>query len=175
MLTEVQRNGGEPITRGIELTQNKSDKNGIPDETDSKSRNQEWDVSPRKESVLPEAWLSFDDFGKNNLKHKPNIASTMTIQRWVFKASMARNILEDSVREDWLRFQVKLPTKGSLNVLSVAKESGVLREEELLITGTHETGPVEKMRGGEWSAEQVLIAFAKRATIGHQLVSDQEM
>ncbi|EHL00111.1 putative amidase [Glarea lozoyensis 74030] len=39
------------------------------------------------------------------------------------------------------------------------------------IEQTDATGLVEKMGVGEWTAEQVLIAFTKRATIGHQLLN----
>jgi len=46
----------------------------------------------------------------------------------------------------------------------------MLTETELQITETDATGLVESMAGGTWTAEEVVIAFLKRATIGHQLV-----
>jgi amidase len=99
----------------------------------------------------------------------------MTAQNWESKAKVARHILEKSIKKEWLLPQEKLPAKDRLNVLSVAKESGILSDDELLITDTDATGLVEKMGAGEWTAEQVLVAFTKRATIGHQIVSSAYM
>jgi amidase len=94
----------------------------------------------------------------------------MTMQNWESKAKVARDILAKSIKTEWLIPKQKLPEKDILNVLLVAEESGILSKDEILITETDATGLVEKMGAGEWKAEQVLIAFTKRATIGHQLV-----
>lgn len=90
---------------------------------------------------------------------------------WEVEAEKSRKILDDSIQKQWLLPQEKLPASDRVNVLDVPKESGLLSQRELDITGSDATGLVEKMGAGEWTAEEVTIAFLKRATIGHQLVS----
>lgn len=94
----------------------------------------------------------------------------MAIQTWETKAQIARDILARSIKTEWLLPLEKLPGKNRLNVVSIAQESGVMTTREITITETDATGLVESMAAGEWTAEEVLIAFAKKATIGHQLV-----
>jgi hypothetical protein len=96
----------------------------------------------------------------------------MIRENWEVKAGIARDILTRSIKTEWLLPTEKLPGKDQLNVISVAKESGILTQKELDITETDATGLVERMAAGKLKAEEVLIAFAKRATIGHQLVRD---
>lgn len=89
---------------------------------------------------------------------------------WETKAKVARDILANSIKTEWMLSADKLPVKDRLDVTNVPKECGLLTEKEIMITETDATGLVERMAEGLWSAEEVLIAFAKRATIGHQLV-----
>jgi len=96
----------------------------------------------------------------------------MISQSWEAKAQVARDILEKSIQTQWLLPADKLPSCDRLNVTNVPRESGLLSEEELLMTETDATGLVEQIAKGSWTAEAVLTAFLKRATIGHQLVSD---
>ncbi|KAH6683380.1 fatty-acid amide hydrolase [Halenospora varia] len=95
----------------------------------------------------------------------------MAIQTWETKAQIARDILARSIKTEWLLPLEKLPGKNRLNVVSIAQESGVMTTREITITETDATGLVESMAAGEWTAEEVLIAFAKKATIGHQLLN----
>lgn len=97
----------------------------------------------------------------------------MASQSWVAQAQVARDILEKSIQKQWLLPADKLPSPNRLNVIDVPRECGSLSDEELQITETDATGLVEKMSQGIWTAEAVLIAFMKRATIGHQLVSHE--
>jgi len=94
----------------------------------------------------------------------------MGAQSWEAQAQVARDILEKSIQKQWLLPADKLPSPGRTNVLDVPRECGLLDEKELKITETDATGLVEKMSQGTWTAEDVLTAFLKRATIGHQLV-----
>lgn len=95
----------------------------------------------------------------------------MALETWEIKANVSREILARSIKRQWLLTEDKLPAKERLDVTDIPRECGLLTETELWITETDATGLVERMSAGEWSAEQVLVAFGKRATIGHQLVS----
>ena len=90
---------------------------------------------------------------------------------WEVEAEKCRRVLKDSIQTQWLLPKDKLPSSDRLNVLDVPKESGMLSERELDITNSDATGLTKKMETGDWSAEEVTIAYLKRATIGHQLVS----
>lgn len=60
---------------------------------------------------------------------------------------------------------------GATNFMDVPSACGVLSDVECNITSNFDaTALLEKVKGGEWSAEQVTIAFCKRATVAHQLV-----
>ena len=95
----------------------------------------------------------------------------VSLKSWESEAEVCRKIREDSIQKQWLLPQDKLPSSDRLNVLDVAAQSGILSIKELEITASDATGLVEKMGAGIWSAEEVIIAFLKRATTGHQLVS----
>lgn len=94
----------------------------------------------------------------------------MSSKSWEAQAQSARDTLEKSIQKQWLLPADKLPSPDRLNVIDVPQECGLLSHEELQITETDATGLVEKMSLGAWTAETVLVAFMKRATIGHQLV-----
>jgi hypothetical protein len=64
----------------------------------------------------------------------------------------------------------KLPPATQLNVTDFPRKSGILSEKELIITGMSATALVAAMGEGKLSAEEVVVAFLKRAVIGHQLV-----
>ncbi len=68
-----------------------------------------------------------------------------------------------------------LPQKGRLNVLGAPKECGLLSQRELDITNSNATEMIEQMKLGIWTAEEVTVAFLKRATIGHQLVCNRRL
>jgi len=92
-------------------------------------------------------------------------------QPWEAEAEKSRKILRDSIQKEWLLPQEKVPSAERRNVLAVAEESGILSPKEIDITNTDATNLVKKMGTGELTAEEVIIAYLKRATIGHQLVS----
>lgn len=96
---------------------------------------------------------------------------SMAAQDWQAQAQISRDVLDKSIQKQWLLPADKLPSPERTNVLDVPKESGVLTERELKITETDATGLVESMAKGTWTAEEVAIAFLKRATIGHQLLN----
>lgn len=94
----------------------------------------------------------------------------MVTQNWAVEAQICKDILDKSIQKQWLLPEDLLPSPEQTNVLHVPRESGMLTEPELQITETDATGLVEAMAKGAWTAEDVTIAFLKRATIGHQLV-----
>ncbi|KAF2711029.1 amidase [Pleomassaria siparia CBS 279.74] len=62
--------------------------------------------------------------------------------------------------------------RDATNVLQVPVTCGVLSDVECDITSDHDaTALVEKLKAGVWSAEQVSVAFCKRAAIAQQLVN----
>lgn len=73
------------------------------------------------------------------------------------------------IRDEW-----KISKKLSLgnNVLQVPKTCGILDEREISITEDNDAVDlVEKIRQQEFTAEEVTVAFCKRAAIAQQLVN----
>lgn len=66
------------------------------------------------------------------------------------------------------------PASSDINVLSVPAECGILTTRELEITGNHDAYALAKLlKDGFYSAEEVTVAFCKRAAIAQQLVSNR--
>ncbi|GAA6005997.1 hypothetical protein JCM10207_007301 [Rhodosporidiobolus poonsookiae] len=63
----------------------------------------------------------------------------------------------------------KVPPE-TLNVTGVSL-NGVLSANELSITGSAVEEVLEKLRSGEWTSEEVVRAFCKRAVIAHELTN----
>ncbi|KAH9222070.1 fatty-acid amide hydrolase [Leptodontidium sp. 2 PMI_412] len=97
---------------------------------------------------------------------------TRSANTWEAEAEKSRKVRKESIQEQWLLPQGKLPSPDRMNVLSVPKESGLLTQKELDISESDATQLVKKMGAGDWSAEEVTVAFLKRATIGHQLLNN---
>jgi amidase len=73
------------------------------------------------------------------------------------------------IPRDWL-----IPSKlrHATNLLEVPITCGILSDIECEITSKYDaTALLEKLKLGIWSAEQVTVAFCKRAAIAQQLVS----
>jgi amidase len=94
----------------------------------------------------------------------------MAIQSWEAEAQKCRDILEKSIPKQWLAPADKLPPADQLNVVDFPRQSGLLSEEELRITESSATALVAEMGQGKLTAEAVVTAFLKRATLGQQLV-----
>lgn len=95
----------------------------------------------------------------------------MAIQSWQVEANKCKEILAKSIPKQWLAPADKLPPADQLNVEDFPRKSGMLTEKELTITEMSATQLVAEMGQGKLTAEEVVIAFLKRATLGHQLVS----
>lgn len=94
----------------------------------------------------------------------------MAIQPWEEEANKAKQVLANSIPKQWMVPEDKLPPLEQLNVTEFPGKSGLLTDKELSITETSATALVAAMGKGELTAEEVVVAFLKRATIGHQLV-----
>jgi amidase len=76
---------------------------------------------------------------------------------------------QSKIPKEWL-----LPSEkyhGATNFMEVPVTCGILSDLECKITSDHDaTALLEKLQEGTWSAEQVTVAFCKRAAIAQQLV-----
>jgi hypothetical protein len=90
---------------------------------------------------------------------------------WQTEALKAKTILHNSLPKQWLLPEDRLPPPDTKNVIDFPKISGLLSDRELSITDMSATALVAGMESGRLSAEEVVVAFLKRAVLGHQLVS----
>lgn len=91
---------------------------------------------------------------------------TIQPQTWdeVAQQKQAANLA--LIPDEW-----RIKTAQSVHVLDVPTTCGVLSVAELDITETPAAELVERMRKGVLKAYDVVLAFAKRASVAHQLVS----
>ncbi|KAI2792203.1 putative amidase [Penicillium oxalicum] len=90
---------------------------------------------------------------------------------WEQKAQKGRDILENSIPKQWLLPDSKLPPQTQLNVIDFVKDSEALSEHEQAITELSATELVRRMGHQKLTAEEVVVAFLKRAVLGHQLLN----
>lgn len=99
----------------------------------------------------------------------------MSSKSWEIEANKCKEILARSTPNQWMAAKNVLPGAEELHVVDFCRTSGLLSEKELTITESTATSLVENMRKNALSAEEVVIAFLKRATIGQQLVSQNSV
>ncbi|RAL13671.1 putative glutamyl-tRNA(Gln) amidotransferase subunit A [Aspergillus homomorphus CBS 101889] len=90
---------------------------------------------------------------------------------WEIQAQKARDILSSSIPKQWLIPADKVPSPDVKNVEDFPRKSGLFSEHELTITEMSATELVRKMGSGKLTAEEVVVAFLKRAVVGHQLLN----
>ena len=95
----------------------------------------------------------------------------MAVKDWKALAAKSQKILADSIPKEYKISEEKLPPKSQLDVHNFPEECGLLSTEEINITRTPSAGIVKKISSGNWTAEEVTVAFCKRAVVGHQVVS----
>ncbi|EXJ81134.1 hypothetical protein A1O3_07422 [Capronia epimyces CBS 606.96] len=95
----------------------------------------------------------------------------MALKSWEIEANKSKEVLAKSTPKQWLVPEDKLPSAETLNVADFARQSGILSGKEVSITEMTATALVAKMEKGELTAEEVVVAFLKRATIGQQLLN----
>jgi hypothetical protein len=91
-------------------------------------------------------------------------------RNWESQAQKGRDILNNSIPKQWLLPVDRLPPVSQKSVVDFPRKSGLLTERELIITDMSATALVTEMGNGKLSAEEVMVAFLKRAVLGHQLV-----
>lgn len=94
----------------------------------------------------------------------------MSQSKWEQISAKARQKVLDDIPAEWKIPQEKLPGDDIRDVTGVAASSGILSERELAITDSLATEIVAKVGAGEWKAEEVTVAFCKRAALAHQVV-----
>lgn len=94
----------------------------------------------------------------------------MGLESWETEANKCKEILANSIPKQYVAVKSALAGGEELHVADFCQKSGLLSENELAITESTATDLVTKMGKGALSAEEVVIAFLKRATIGQQLV-----
>lgn len=94
----------------------------------------------------------------------------MPLESWERQAQRGRDILHDSIPQQWLVSVDKLPPPSQKNVVDFPQLSGLLNERDLQITDLSATELVAEMGAGKLTAEETVVAFLKRAVLGHQLV-----
>lgn len=78
---------------------------------------------------------------------------------------------QNKIPKEWLIDSQKYHDAGT-DLLQVPVTCGILNEVECRITSDYDaTALLDKIKGGAWSAEQVIVAFCKRAAVAQQLVS----
>lgn len=82
---------------------------------------------------------------------------------WRQIAAEAQARLKRSIPAEWQIAEDKLPPNSRLDVIGVPAESGILSQHELDITETLAVDIVKKLANGEWTSEEVTLAFCKRA------------
>ncbi|KAJ5096176.1 hypothetical protein NUU61_005532 [Penicillium alfredii] len=95
----------------------------------------------------------------------------MSLTGWKIQAQKGRDILHNSIPKQWLLSADRLPPATQKNVTDFPRQSGLLSENELAITEMSATGLVAEMGHGRLKAEEVVVAFLKRAVLGHQLLN----
>ena len=92
-------------------------------------------------------------------------------EKWENIAVTKREALLTSIPNEWqIPANVK-PPDSQLDVSTFPQESGWFTSKELEITSKSAAELVEKIAKGQWTSEEVTLAFCKRASAAHQLVS----
>jgi amidase len=86
---------------------------------------------------------------------------------WEAIASRKRAERHSKIPRSWL---LRNPPSGQLDVRSIPETSGILSTRELEITSTHDaTSLAVAIRAKRYTAEEVAVAFCKRAAIAQQV------
>ena len=94
-------------------------------------------------------------------------------EKWEEIAASKRAALLASIPIAWrIPTDIK-PPDSQLDVTTFPQESGWFTSKELDITSKSATEIVEKLAKGQWTSEEVTLAFCKRASAAHQLVRYQ--
>jgi amidase len=90
--------------------------------------------------------------------------------KWEKVAAGKRAVLAESIPSEYRIPQDKIPPESQLDVTTWPKESGWFTTKELEITESTASHILKKIASKAWSAEDVTVAFCKRAAAAQQLV-----
>lgn len=94
-------------------------------------------------------------------------------KKWEEIAAVKRAALLAAIPKQWrIPAHVK-PPDSQLDVTTFPQDSGWFTSKELEITSKSAAELVEKLAKGQWTSEEVTLAFCKRASAAHQLVRYQ--
>ena len=111
-----------------------------------------------------------DDFSAPSWNYPPlDPSATQNYLPAVEKSRLDR--LAAIEAQGWLLPKDKLPGKEVRDVSSFYKECGLLSEREVGIVESDATRVVEMIKKREWTSLEVVKAFAKSASVAHQVVS----
>ncbi|KAJ5574137.1 acetamidase [Penicillium hispanicum] len=86
---------------------------------------------------------------------------------WEQRAAEKRARIDNSIPAEW---EIRSPPT-ELSVLDFPAASGLLSQQELMITQSSASDLVHRLSRGELKAVDVTLAFCKRAALAHQLVN----
>ena len=92
------------------------------------------------------------------------------VAKWEEIAQQKRAALRYSIPNEWIIPDDIKPPETQLDVTGFPEKSGWFTPKELEITSTFATCLLAKIKTGQWSAEEVTMAFCKRASAAQQLV-----
>ncbi|KAI8284110.1 putative amidase [Colletotrichum sp. SAR11_57] len=95
----------------------------------------------------------------------------MSPAQWEMKAEACRQILQKSLKPEWLLPPDRLPPASQLNVSNFIESCGQLTPRELQITASTAAELTSQMAEGKLTAVETVTAFLKRGHIAHQLVN----
>ncbi|KAJ0348387.1 hypothetical protein KNSL1_005652 [Colletotrichum chrysophilum] len=95
----------------------------------------------------------------------------MSPAQWEMKAEACRQILQKSLKPEWLLPPDRLPLASQLNVSNFVESCGQLTPRELQITASTAAELTSQMAEGKLTAVETVTAFLKRGHIAHQLVN----
>jgi amidase len=95
---------------------------------------------------------------------------TDMVANWEEIAKEKRAALLYTIPNEWIIPDSIKPPESQLDVTGFPQESGWFTPKELEITATSATDLLTKTTTGQWSVEEVTMAFCKRASAAQQLV-----
>jgi len=104
----------------------------------------------------------------------------VSVPEWKIIASRHRAEQQQAIPQDWVLSESKIAelngtgtaNEGRLIVLEAASKADLLSKKELEITENYTAKELlKKIHSGEYSSEEVVVAFSKRAAIAQQLTS----
>jgi amidase len=92
------------------------------------------------------------------------------VAKWEEIAQQKRASLLYTIPNEWIIPDNIKPPDSQLDVTGFPQDSGWFTSKELEITSKSATDLLGKTTTGQWSAEEVTLAFCKRASAAQQLV-----